>query len=376
MRNRRIVLYILAVLAIALLTGCAADPAAASPSPAPEETPAADPEATPAPTPVPEEISITDMVGREVVVPTTVEHVFGANTNSTVMLYTLVPSKMIAWNIKPDEAAMGYMEPDRASLPVLGSLYGSGKQSNIEEVLTYPLDLVVLCDTKAKQKVIDAADSIEERLGIPVIVVKADMGNYDEAYAFLGPILGAAEKAEELGAYCRETVAYADQKKALLSEEDKVRVYYARMDDGLTTEFQGSPNAQVLALAGGVNVAEGDTPSGEVTLEQVVAWNPETIIVGHIGASKVAAYETIMNGELWAETDAVKDGAVYSVPRLPFNWFDRPPSVNRVIGVKWLGHLLYPDVFDCDMTAEVKDFFSLFYHYELSDEEAAALLGN
>ena len=325
---------------------------------------------------MPEAVTITDMAGREVIVPTAVAHVFGANTNSTVMLYTLVPEKMIAWNIKPDKTAMVYMDPNFAGLPVLGSLYGSGKESNIEEVLTYPLDLVVLCDTKANQKVIEAADGIEERLGIPVVVVKADMDNYDEAYAFLGPILGAEEKAAELGAYCRETVAYAGEKTSLLSEEDKVRVYYARMDDGLTTEFAGSPNAQVLALVGGVNVAEGETPSGEVTLEQVVAWNPETIIIGHIGAEEVAAYDAILGGGLWAETDAVQDGNVYSVPRLPFNWFDRPPSVNRVIGVKWLGNLLYPGVFDCDMTAELKDFFSLFYHYDLGDEEAAVLLGS
>jgi iron complex transport system substrate-binding protein len=369
MKKHRISLYVFAVLAMALLVGCAAPAAETASTPVPEEIPAASPE----PTSAPEAITITDMAGREVTVPAAVDHVFGANTNSTVMLYTLAPGKMIAWNIKPDEAAMVYMDPDYTRLPVLGSLYGSGKESNIEEVLTYPLDLVVLCDTKAKQKVIEAADSIEERLGIPVIVVKADMSDYDEAYAFLGPILGAEEEAEALGAYCRETVAYAGEKAALLS--DKVSVYYARMDDGLTTEFKGSSNAQVLKLAGGVNVAEGDTPSGEVTLEQVVAWNPETIIIGHIGASEVAAYDAIMGGELWAETDAVKNGAVYSVPRLPFNWFDRPPSVNRVIGVKWLGNLLYPDVFDCDMTAEVKDFFSLFYHYALSDEEAAVLLG-
>ncbi len=373
MRKYRI-LCILAVLFIALLAGCTAP--AAETAPVREESPAATPEPAPEPTPAPEAVMITDMAGREVTVPTAVTHIFGANTNSTVMLYTLAPEKMVAWNIKPDEAAMVYMDPEYARLPVLGSLYGSGKESNIEEVLTYPLDLVVLCDTKANQKVIEAADSIEERLGVSVVVVKGDMGNYDEAYAFLGPILGVEEKAEELGAYCRETLAYAGEKTDVLSDEDKVRVYYARMDDGLTTEFTGSPNAQVLELAGGINVAVGETPSGEVTLEQVVAWNPETIIIGHIGAEKVNAYNAIMGGGLWEETDAVQQGAVYSVPRLPFNWSDRPPSVNRVIGVKWLGSLLYPHVFDCDMTAEVKAFFSLFYHYELSDEEAAALLGS
>jgi len=368
MRNHK-TLCVLAVLAIALLAGCAA-PAAETAQTLPENTPAA----TSEPPSVSETVTITDMAGREVTVPVNVDHVFGANTNSTVMLYTLTPEKMIAWNIKPDKAAMAYMDPGIAGLPVLGSLYGSGKESNIEEVLTYPLDLVVLCDPKANQRVMDAADGIEERLGIPAVVVKADMGNYDEAYAFLGPILGAEDEAAALGAYCRDTVAYAKEKNAILRDEDRVRVYYARMDDGLTTEFTGSPNGRVLDLCGGINVAEGEVSSAEVTLEQVVAWNPATIIIGHIGAERVAAYDAITGGGLWDEIDAVKEGAVYSVPRLPFNWFDRPPSVNRIIGVKWLGNLLYPGVYDCDMIAEVKAFFSLFYHYDLSDEEAAALL--
>ena len=56
---------------------------------------------------------------------------------------------------------------------------------------------------------------------------------------------------------------------------------------------------------------------------------------------------------------------MYEVPTAPFNWFDRPPSVNRMIGIKWLANLLYPNVFRYDMAAEVKDFYAKFYHYNL-----------
>ena len=45
-----------------------------------------------------------------------------------------------------------------------------------------------------------------------------------------------------------------------------------------------------------------------------------------------------------------------------------------IIGLKWLGNLLYPDVFNYNMVVEVKDFYAKFYHYNLSDEEANTLL--
>lgn len=47
-----------------------------------------------------------------------------------------------------------------------------------------------------------------------------------------------------------------------------------------------------------------------------------------------------------------------------------------MIGVRWLGNLLYPDLYDYDIEQEVKDYFSLFYRYELSDEEVGSLLAN
>ena len=53
-----------------------------------------------------------------------------------------------------------------------------------------------------------------------------------------------------------------------------------------------------------------------------------------------------------------------------------PPSVNRVLGVWWLGNLLYPEIYDYDMIQVAQDYYALFWHYELSAEEAEALLSH
>ena len=57
------------------------------------------------------------------------------------------------------------------------------------------------------------------------------------------------------------------------------------------------------------------------------------------------------------------------MPQYPFNWIDRPPSVNRIIGIKWVAHLLYPDLFPYDMRAETRRFYATFYHWNLTDAE-------
>jgi iron complex transport system substrate-binding protein len=68
-------------------------------------------------------------------------------------------------------------------------------------------------------------------------------------------------------------------------------------------------------------------------------------------------------------------GRVYQIPRGPFDWFDRPPSISRILGVRWLGNLLYPDLYQYDIKAEVKRFYKLFYQIDLSDAQLQELMG-
>ncbi|MEX1376003.1 MAG: ABC transporter substrate-binding protein [Eubacteriales bacterium] len=368
MRNTRIILVL--VLAAALIAGCSSKET---------ETYTGNPTETiqeRKTTEVPNRMEIEDMAGRMVIIPTQIETVFGTNNNSTILLYTLAPETMIAWNLDFSDAAKKYLRQEVVDLPVVGNLYGSGKEANIEEIISMNPDIVLIADVKISDKVIEAADDLQEKLGIPVLVIYANMSNYDEAYNFLGTVLRKDEKADELAAYYTEAYDKSIQMSSIITE--RINIYYAYLDDGLTTEYSGSPNAELIELVGATNIAttKSKETSGQVTIERVLNWNPQVILVGHKGAAMSKAYETIKTDEIWAEIGAVKNDMVFSVPRLPFNWFDRPPSVNRIIGIKWLGNLLYPEIYNYDMTEEVKEFYSLFYGCELSDEEAEKLLGN
>ena len=39
----------------------------------------------------------------------------------------------------------------------------------------------------------------------------------------------------------------------------------------------------------------------------------------------------------------------------------------------WMGSVLYPDLADYDLYQKVADYFDLFYHYDLSQDEFDAL---
>jgi iron complex transport system substrate-binding protein len=87
-------------------------------------------------------------------------------------------------------------------------------------------------------------------------------------------------------------------------------------------------------------------------------------------------YAAARTDPVWREVRAVQAGHLHFVPDLPFSWFDNPPAANRLIGLLWLGKLLYPASFQQDIRTEVRRFYALFYQQEPSDAQLDGLLAN
>ena len=95
-----------------------------------------------------------------------------------------------------------------------------------------------------------------------------------------------------------------------------------------------------------------------------------------LGLMKPTADEIIRTDEKWSHISDVKNGRVYTMPNAPFAWCNRPPGVNRFLGVQWIANMLYLDRYDVDMVEEVKNFYSLLYWVDITDDDARELLGN
>ncbi|MBR1610970.1 MAG: ABC transporter substrate-binding protein, partial [Methanobrevibacter sp.] len=126
---------------------------------------------------------------------------------------------------------------------------------------------------------------------------------------------------------------------------------------------------------GGVNVADSlnqgnTTTSVQVSMEQVISWNPDLIIT-----NDAEFYAKVYSDSNWGKLDAVKNKEVYLCPQSPFKWFDRPVGANMIIGVPWTAKVIYPDQYkDIDMVAATQEFYSNFYHIDLSNDDIKQML--
>jgi len=322
--------------------------------------------------------TVMDMAGRSVEIPANVEKVYATGSLGTIMLNTLAPEKISGLNSELSAMELKYLETNKDT-PVLGSWKGTQYNGNIEEFLIVKPDVIINMGDVSEAYISDS-EEIEKQTGIPVLMVDGSIDKTKEAYTFLGEVLNKEQRAKELSDYFSDTFNSVKEFVDSIPEEERVRVYYASGQKGLETELRGTINSEIIELVGGINIAGNNWKSEsrriQVSLEQVILENPDAIIISTDGDSNHQVYEEITNSNSWGVINAVQDGNVYEVPGIPYDWVNRPPSVNRIIGIKWLANLLYPDKYEIDIKQEVKDFFELYYSYDITDEEIEEILVN
>lgn len=323
-------------------------------------------------------IVITDMTQRNVKIPASIKKVYATSPIGTITLYTLAPDMLTGWNYKLTPEEKKYILKEYHDLPVLGGWFGKNNTGNMEDIIKAKPDIIINMGPIDNTN-ISNSQRIQEQTGIPVVMIDEDIKKLPQAYRFLGKLLSREDEAEKFGKYCDNTLFEAENNIKLMKDMEKVRVYYAEGPKGLETDGKGSIHCQVFEIIGAENAAgienAGADGRQKVSLEQLITWNPQVIIKG-FDANSLGPdfYDAVFNDPSWQSINAVKDRRVYIIPQYPFNWFDRPYSANRLMGVKWLGNLLYPEFFKYDIEKEVREFYSMFYHYELNDSEIEELL--
>lgn len=314
-----------------------------------------------------------DMAGRKVEVPDRITKIFAATPPALCLLYAMNPDLIAGLNFPLNEIEKAYLRKDIAELPVIGGWFGQGRIPNLENVLMVRPDimLVWLWKNSASNELVE---STAKTLGLPVVYVKCDtIADYAAAFLFLGDLLGLEERGEALSSYTRRVLNEVQPVVQGIPEESRVPVYYAEGVDGLRTECSESTHALLIPMAGGRNIHQCPDRDSvgliKISIEQVMLGEPEVMLVYDPN------FLTWIKGQpQWGMIPAVRNKRVYLIPRAPFNWFDRPPSFMRILGLQWLTNLLYPDLYPKDIVAEAKDFYSLFLGLDLSDEEIKSIL--
>jgi len=313
---------------------------------------------------------IIDMVGRKVIVPDVINKAVAPSPYGFAMLYSVAPEKMAGVMSPWKEEDKKFVNPVVHNHPVIGR----GKDT--EALVKTNPDVIIVWGDK-NNPIHQPSEEKFGKLGIPYVYVTvgdlADLPDYPAAYAFLGDLLGKQEHAAKEAAYCRKTLDEVAATIKNIPQNERPRVYLAEGPDGLKTECDDSLHVHLLRLAGDVNVHRCHTSCHmgmePVTLEQVTLYNPDVILV-----QNRAFFDKVGRDPAWSSIKAVKEGRVYLIPRVPFNWFDRPPSFMRILGLKWVMSCLYPTQYKVDLIKETQTFYSFFLGVSISADDAAGIL--
>ena len=320
-------------------------------------------------------IQITDMLGRQLTAPTKITSVVATSPPSTILVYMLAPDKVVGWNFR-NNFSQPLMNEKYYDLPIIGGWFGT-QTGNYETIINMHPDIVIEGYT-TDGEIHEAIERRQENFGsIPVVAINDSIifvTKSDPTIEYVGKLLNCEDQAEKLIKFRSSVLNEINSTVKDIPKDKKVRVYYAEGPKGLMTDPSGSQHSQVIEICGGINVADCQITPGngmtQVSIEQVMNWNPEVIIT-----SSPQFYAAVYSDPLWASVDAVKHKRVYLAPQNPFCWIDRPQGPHLIIGTAWTAKMLYPDLFkDMDLSKLTREFYSEFFHYNLTDKELDMLL--
>lgn len=318
----------------------------------------------------PNQITITDASGATVAIPAQINRIADAwPAHNEVVCMLGAGDKIVATT--PAAAQRPWMKVINPQMNQAVTAFDT-TGVNLETLMAAKPDIVFLpLNNKSAQKIAD--------IKLPVVqLMFNDFDSLKECVRLTGVILGgeAQPQAEKYIAYLDYQLNRITAITAGIAREQKPKVIHITrlaplMIDGRDTII----NAWITA-AGGINAAEA---GGEVTLEQVITWNPDVIIFGNTALAlngvedSGKALNEILQDEKWRRLQAVQTGQVYINPEGAFFW-DRY-GAEAALQIQWAAKILHPGKFqDIDIVQETRNFYRTFLHYDLSVEEANRII--
>jgi iron complex transport system substrate-binding protein len=292
--------------------------------------------------------------------------VFAAGAPAEVLLYTLVPEKLVGRNHLPSAEAQEFMPAQFRQPREIQRLPDANSPEHDGELLALHPD-VYIDYGDLHPDYIKSVASIQARTGIPGIILDGRLTHAAGVYRRLGKALGVASRGELLA---REVERILSRYRGRLHRNGPaMRVYLAAAPDGSIPALSETLSGEIGDLLGAENVAGNERTALKrpITPQDLAAWNPDVIVLG----SNSAARTLRALPELQA-VPAVRDKRVAVPPAQPYGWGARPPSINRLLGLVWLAHVAGASATD-EFETDVRRIFATFFQVELSDEQLRKL---
>ena len=314
-------------------------------------------------------ITITDSVGRKVLVPEKVERI--------ACLY-LFAGHVVTMLGRGDDIVAVSNGLKRVSLlldicPSIKNAIVPKAQGalNMEELLKAAPDVLFTAGEMSGNR-----GELEklERFKIPTIIIDySDMESQQKAINIIGKSIGREKRAEEYNDYFTKIITQVKSQTDPLPEDKRLRLYYSEneatrttLDNDLSTDWLKITGVINVAKKSSDNIMEGKNFAG---IEQILLWNPDVIL-----ANEPEALSLIMTDKKWAAIDAVKTKRVYQMPIAISRW-GHPGSIETPLAILWTAKKMHPSLFtDIDMERETKYYYKRFFNYDLSYQKVKQIL--
>lgn len=319
-----------------------------------------------------DKITVTDSAGKKVEVPTRIERIADAwGAHNAVLSMLGFGDKIVATTLNPKLKPWLYkVTPGLDKAVTAFSVDASN--INMEEIAKVKPDIAFMpSGNKSMDKFTEA--------GIPVVQVS--FKNFDsliKCVQLTGDILGDSgkEKANLYISYLSKKLAMVKGITKEIPEKDKPKVLHLADLSPLKVDGKDTIINSWIEAAGGINAAKDIGGNiQEVSVEQILKWNPDIIIVSSTVGNKdrKKSIDEILKSDTWGQLEAVKKHKVYINPDGAFSW-DRY-SAEEALQVQWAAKLIWPDKFkDISVENETKYFYKTFFNYDLSEKEVNRII--
>jgi iron complex transport system substrate-binding protein len=332
------------------------------------------------------EITVTDMIGREVAVtPGSYKKVVCIGAGA-LRMYSYIGDVNLLAGVEDidnetleerpkmfDSVARPYVLAYGdvfSTLPSCGVGGPNAQAAEAEKILECDPDIVI-----SEYEDVEKEDALQEQLGVPVITLKAGpMGVFDDSFsgsmALLGQIFDNEAKATELVNFIAKEKEDISGRTADIKEEDKPSVYICGLGNwGTTNHLMTAQKYVSFNVANVKNVVTDLEKDGiqEIEAEKFAALGENTDIM-FIDAAAVKNIKPLYEEDntMFDSMKAWQDGNVYL--EMAYNAYYTNYEI-ALINTWYIAKTVYPEQFeDIDITEKTNEVTKAFFGKELADE--------
>ncbi|MDM8551988.1 cobalamin-binding protein [Desulfobacterales bacterium HSG2] len=269
--------------------------------------------------------SLTDQLGRQVVLPDDPQRIVSLAPSITEIIFALGQEHRLRGVTRYSD-----FPPDAAKFPKVGSYV----YLDLERIVALRPDLCIAVKDGNPKKVIDKLEAMK----IPVYAVDPrNLETVAESVIEIGRLLNAGEKADALVMNMRSRIQRVISLVAKTAY--RPRVFF---QIGISPVVAVGTNTfihELITFAGGRNLSQGPVPYPRYSREQIITLSPEVFIITSMARGEV--FERVKaEWQQWAAVPAVRNNRIFLVNS---DIFDRG-TPRLADGLELLFRLIHPEL--------------------------------